>query len=188
MGWTFGYGMTRKEAIAEVTAGWKSDDGATGCETLRHCARGNVVYAVMENTPKDGKKYRFIAVHLLGKSQGDWGSKSMDESMGVGYHNCPVSYIELAEELPLAEGLGKWSDEWRVEVRRQAALRKRKYEVGQILESTRPLPYGGVEVRRFRVHKVPKGGRTLHCWDADGGTHCLLRLSKTDVAGIEKAA
>ena len=186
MGWTFPYGATRRQAIAEVTAGWKLEDGSgVGCETLRHCARGNVVYVVMESTRRNGEKYRFIAVHLLQRSEGDWGYKSMDEDMGPYNYNCPVSYIELAEEMPPSEGMGKNANAWRAEVRRRAALRSRKYTVGQIVESVRPLNYGGVEVSRFKIHKLPRGGRSLYCWDADGKFFGLLRLKKEDVAGLE---
>lgn len=184
MGSTIIYGATRASIIEELTRGWSDPKTGAGSRTLKHCARGNVLYAVHENTRKDGDRYRFIGVHMLLRDGRSWGYKSMSEDMGPFYHNCPVSYIELAEEMPLPEGMGKYSIKWRAEVRRLAALRSRKYAVGQVVESTRPLRYNGGEVSRFKIHKLPRGGRSLYCRDADGNVDGLLRLQKTDVSHI----
>lgn len=184
MGSTIIYGASRAGIIEEVTRGWSDPKTGAGCKTLKHCTRGNVVYAVHENTRKDGTRYRFIGVHMLLRDGASWGYKSMTEEEGPHYHNCPVSYIELAEELAQPEGLSKYATKWRAKVRELAALRSRKYNVGQVVESNSPLLYKGGRVSRFKIHKLPRGGRSLHCWDADGNVDGLLRLQKTDVAGI----
>ena len=186
MGWTFVDGFTRKQIIEEITEGWTHEDGSgVGCKTIKHCCSGNTLYVVHENTRRNGEVYRFIGVHLLQRSSYGWGYKSMDEDRGPYQTNCPVSYIELAEEMPPSDGMGKNSIEWRVKVRAEAALRSRKYTVGQVVESTRPLRYNGGEVTRFKIHKLPRGGRTLWCWDADGNVNGLLRLAKTSVKAVE---
>jgi hypothetical protein len=82
--------------------------------------------------------------------------------------------------------MGKHSIEWRAKVRAAADLRSRKYAVGQVVESVRPLNYSGGEVTRFKVAKLPRGGRTLWCYDADGKVDGLLRLQKTNIAGPER--
>jgi hypothetical protein len=184
MGWSFTYGTDRAEIIAEVTRGWGREDGS-GSQTLKHCCRGNVLFAVHENTNKSGETYRFIGVHLLQKSSDGWGYKSMAECEGPNYIDCPVSYIELAEEMPPVEGLDRNSVEWREKVRAVQALRSRKYAVGQIVESVRPLNFGGGQVSRFKVVKLPRGGRSLYCRDAEGNVEGLLRLQKTDVKAVE---
>jgi hypothetical protein len=179
MGSYYTYGATRKDIIAEVTKGWTREDG-TGTQAIRHCARGNTLYVVHETTAAD-ETYRFIGVYLLLKDREGWGYKPMDEAMGPYQFNCPVSYIELAEEKPKAGGLGKTSDEWRRRVRFDANLRARKFVVGQTVGSVRPLSYGGRNVERFVVISIPKGGRNLLCEDADGRVYGLLRLAKTDI-------
>ncbi len=185
MGWSFTYGATRRNIIEEVTRGWTHDDG-TGSKTIKHCCRGNTLYAVHENTRCNGEVYRFIGVHLLQRSSDGWGYKSISEDMGPYQTNCPVSYIELAEEMPPSDGMGKNSIEWRAKVRKEARLRSRKYTVGQVVESVRPLRYSGGEVTRFKVMRLPKGGRTLWCYDADEKVDGILRLKKTQIAGVER--
>ncbi len=187
MGWSFTYGATRRSVIEEITRDWTHDDGSgVGCKTIKHCCSGNTLYVVHESTRRNGEVYRFIGVHLLQRSSDGWGYKSMDEDEGPCQINCPVSYIELAEEMPPSDGMGKYSGEWRARVRAAAALRSRKYIVGQVIESVRPLNYGGGKVSRFKIHKLPRGGRTLWCSDADGNVSGLLRLAKTDVASVER--
>ncbi len=186
MGWSFTHGTDRAQIIAEVTKSWgAATSGDPGSKTLKHCCRGNVLFAVHENTTRKGETYRYIGVHLLQKSSDGWGYKSMDESEGPTYTDCPVSYIELAEEMPPSEGLGQHSANWREKVRAEAALRSRKYTVGQVVESVRPLNFGRGEVSRFEVVKLPRGGRSLYCRDADGNVEGLLRLLKVNVKGVE---
>ena len=95
MGWTFERGATRRDAIEYVAAikSHANPDGSTFA-TLRRCLRGNVVYALHESTYVDGRVIRFIGVYLLQRGHGGWGWKSMDETMGPYYYDCPASYIK----------------------------------------------------------------------------------------------
>lgn len=128
MGWFFPYGATRSDIISELTPKERlSEDGKTVFRTLRHCCKGNVLYALHESGPvQDTRKW--IGVAIMQKSEGSWGYKNMDESMGPCYYNCPVSYLDAADE-PVNE----YAANWRREVRRQAAERSRKKpKVGEI--------------------------------------------------------
>jgi len=180
MGSYYTDGASRKDIIREVIQGWSREDG-TGTQTLKHCARGNVLYVVHETTTPE-ETFRFIGVYLLLRSRDGWGYKPMDESMHPYYYNCPVSYIELAEEKPKTGGLGADSDKWRENVRANAALRARKFAVGQIVESVCPLSYGGKPVNRFVVVRMPKTGASIVCEDADHRVGGLLRVKKTYIA------
>ncbi len=121
MGWTFTQNAKRADVIAELTA----ETNADGREyrTLRKCFRGNTMYALHERRTSGALK-KWIAVYLLQRDQGfGWGYKSMSEGMGPCYYDCPVSYLDQADE-----PMGEIAAEWRANVRRQAAL---KPKVGQ---------------------------------------------------------
>lgn len=125
MGWTFPYGATRRQVIEELTIAERlyGEKMGGGCfRTLRHCCRGNVLYALHETVKGDGTSNKWIGVYLLQRDgSGDWGYKDMDESMHPYYYNCPVSYLDEADE-PTTDG----AREWRAEVRRRAAARTSK--------------------------------------------------------------
>lgn len=107
MGWLFLYGASRKDVIAECIADNEHS------RTLRHCARGNVLWVLRESGPK-GESKRYIMCFLLQRdnSTGDWGYKDMDESMHPCYYTCPVSYLDAA-----SEPVNKYAAEWRQAVR-----------------------------------------------------------------------
>lgn len=162
MGWFFPYGATRSDIISELTPKERfSDDGKTVFRTLRHCCKGNVLYALHESGPvRDTRKW--IGVSLMQKSDGSWGYKSMDESMGPSYVSCPVSYLDAADE-PVNEYAAKW----RAAVRAVAAERSRKKpKVGEVWSLNSPVvpQVEIVEVRgqglrgeyQGRVYRVPR--------------------------------
>lgn len=119
MGWTFPYGASRSDVIDELTREQKTANGGI-FRTLRKCFKGNTMYALHETGP-EGETRKWIGVYLLQRSGGDWGYKDMDESMGPIYYDCPVSYLDQADE-PSNE----YAKQWRAEVRRLAAVRKAK--------------------------------------------------------------
>lgn len=124
MGWTYPHGASRRQCIEELTPkerGYGESMGASVFRTLRHCCRGNVLYALHETVKSDGASTKWIGVYLLQRDNrdGSWGYKDMDESMHPYYYNCPVSYLDQADE-PFNESAKKW----RAEVRRQAQERK----------------------------------------------------------------
>lgn len=105
MGWYYTIGGTRRSLIAELT---KSQPGRT---CLRHCLRGNILWAVRED--QSGK---FITCDRLMPSKDGWGHKPLDESMGPIYYTCPLSYLD--ETLPINES-------WRANVRNYHARHRR---------------------------------------------------------------
>jgi len=121
MGWTFPFNASRSDVVEDLTRDQKTANGGV-FRTLRKCFRGNTMYALHESGP-EGETRKWIAVYLLQRdaSSGDWGYKDMDESMHPYYFDCPVSYLDEADE-PTSDG----AREWRAEVRRLAAERTSK--------------------------------------------------------------
>lgn len=96
MGWLFTEGQTRAELIASRTRTWTNHSVQAVC--LTHAVRGNVLWTVWEHRYSDGRPAeRFIGCDLL-QCQRDygWGYKDMEESMGLYYFTCPLSFLDLA--------------------------------------------------------------------------------------------
>lgn len=128
MGWSFSYGHTRKDVIAELTRDESRRDGGI-FRTLAHCCKGTVLYAVHENefTNKAGEieRHRFVAVHMLQNGGYDgWGYKSVSEEMGPYQTTCPPKYFEIAGPTD-----SKTAQEWRDKCLAAAADRKVKGSV-----------------------------------------------------------
>ena len=126
MGWTFPYDTeTKKDLIRDLKAPKATETWVF--RTLKSCVRGNVMWAVQESG-KPGETRKFVACYLLAKHGGDtWGYKDMDETMGPCDINCPVSYLDLADE-----PTEKFAIEWRKKVREAAAIKSsRKPKVGE---------------------------------------------------------
>lgn len=158
MGWLFTQNASRKDIIDKLVKFEENDAGVW--KTLRHCARGNVLWTVLEWTDKNsGDTRTVIGCHLLQKSVEkfrsgrvvSWGYKSMDESMHPCYYTCPLSYLDA---VPVA------CEEWREQVRQY----NRKYNIGDRLALTQcKIPYVDVIALRpltgryqgFR-YRIPK--------------------------------
>lgn len=162
MGWTFPYGATRRQVIDELT---REQTNAAGgyFRTLRKCLRGNTMYALHETGPKpDGSSQKWIGVYLLQRDarDGTWGYKDMDESMHPYYYNCPVSYLNEADEATT-----KGAKEWRAEVRRQAEERKKqnakKPKKGEVWSCR------GRNCKKIRILNVQ--GRRIEALNLTGG-------------------
>jgi hypothetical protein len=110
MGWYYGIDNSKSDVIREVTADTSFENGTS--RTLRKCVKGNVLWSVREVNFKDGKVQRFIECNLLDKSEGNWGYKPMDESMGPYYYTCPLPYLDM---VPVA------NEKWRSVVREHHA-------------------------------------------------------------------
>lgn len=109
MGWLFGWN-TRRQLIDHLVH-------TNGVKTLKHCFKGNNMWAVQEGTKQDGSTIRFIALYLLRSSRDGWGYKDMDESAGPYYYNCPPGYLDMVKDV---EPIG-YAKEWREKVRRYHA-------------------------------------------------------------------
>lgn len=162
MGWLFGWN-TRKELADHLLYG-------NGVKTIKHCFKGNNVWAVQEYTypdtdwdgaphPKAGQVTRFIGLYLIkggdtynvktGRRNRDgWGYKDMDESAGPCYYNCPLAYLDMVPDP------GGYATEWRQKVREYHSKRTQKLEPG-----TKIRLYG----REYTVGE--KEGRRQYVWD-----------------------
>lgn len=101
MGWLFNWD-TRKELIDHITQEYHT------FKTLRHCTRGNVLWALHRSTQTNGETGRFVGCYLLNKdASAGWGYKDMDETMGPYYYTCPKSYIRDASP-PINQVAADW--------------------------------------------------------------------------------
>jgi len=172
MGWTYPHGATRRQIIEELTPEERSYGESVGggfFRTLRHCCRGNVLYALHESVKGDGSSWKWIGVYLLQRDNrdGSWGYKDMDESMHPYYYNCPVSYLDAADE-PTTQD----AKTWRAEVRRQAEERKKQNakrpEKGQVWSCY------GANCKKIRIVEV-KGRRIVADNLTGGGRYRILK-------------
>ena len=114
MGWTF-VRLTRDQLIRELTATEETERSRN--EVIDHTLVGNVLWTVVRVTAKQagvlglapGESATLIGCHLLESSGGDWGYKSLDESVHPYYYSCPLRYLDMA---PVQ------SPEWRERVHR----------------------------------------------------------------------
>lgn len=128
MGWTFPYGASRRQVIEELT---RDQENAAGgfFKTHRKCFKGNTMYALHETGPvgTDGRSRKWIGIYLLQKHGDSWGYKDMSEDMHPYYYDCPVSYLDEADETDNVH-----ANEWRRIVREKAAeLASKKPKEGQ---------------------------------------------------------
>ena len=84
---------------------------------IDHTLDGDVLWTVVRVTARQagvmglaaGESVCYIGCHLLESSGGDWGYKSLDESVHPYYYSCPLRYLDMA---PVQ------SSEWRERVHR----------------------------------------------------------------------
>jgi len=165
MGWLMTQGQTREELIAHLTREQTGENGTTWT-TLRHSARGNVLWAVIERREPSGKVERFIGCFLMASERGyGWGYKDMDCCMGPAEVSCPLSYLKL---VPAHDG--SYCEAWRKRVRDAAAAKREQgrkaaaLAPGQTIrlrEGYRPPELTVVSVRPLRaeaggrIYKIP---------------------------------
>jgi len=159
MGWDFGVGYSKADVIKENTA--PSENEKYKSITLAHSVRGNVLWSVREVTHKGGntpgKVERHILCDLLGKNDGDWGYKGMDESMGPYYYSCPLPYLDMVPQVADAN--------WREKVREYHRKQARTFTVGEtitFISGTRPPELTITSLRPFKgvyngiTYSIPK--------------------------------
>lgn len=92
MGWTFAYDPSfgKKQCVAELRSPGRFGDST---KLLQACTVGNQHWYLAQT---DGVVW--IGLDLLqgGGKTGGWGHKSMSESCGPCYYDCPVSYLDKA--------------------------------------------------------------------------------------------
>lgn len=118
MGWFFSHN-SRRELIDDLTRESISPEGEV-FRTLQKCFRGNTMYALHESGQK-GNLHKWIGIYLIQRGGPYWGYKAMSEDMHPYYYDCPVSFLDEADE-PTT----KAASEWRAIVRDLAAKRVMK--------------------------------------------------------------
>ncbi|MBI2806110.1 MAG: hypothetical protein HYX68_14105 [Planctomycetes bacterium] len=141
MGWTYPFGSSRKDLIAERTEAreWKAGEMLVKTTCLAKCFRGGsfsgVLWVVWERTfTIDGKEARpterWIGCDMMeyAKQYEGWGYKDLDESMGPCSWSCPFGYLAM---VPIDRNGG--NADWRAGVMayHERQLEKRKARVGQ---------------------------------------------------------
>ncbi len=114
MGWLFF--KPSKEALVKHLTDPHQFEAA---KMVDHSVRGNHLWAQFE-TP-EGR--RLIGLFLLGKSNGRWGYKDMDETMHPYYYDCPLRLIDTATE-PLNEASAEWRNKVRTYWERKKSTSK----------------------------------------------------------------
>ena len=162
MGWTVYDNLPRAEIIRRLT---KTDENETHRhETIKHCLRGNVMWAVIEITYKPTNQVkRLIGCYLLQQFEGKrWGFKDISEAAYPPSPTCPLSYLDMTLIA---------NTEWRKEVRAYHERLNRNFEIGQkvkildspvvpwvVIETVKPLrgEYQGAKYRlpRNRLGKI----------------------------------
>lgn len=152
MGWYYTE-ASKKAVIDDVTKAWVGASGSRH-HTLAKCVRGNVLYTVNEVlTYENGieKSDRYIGIFLLGVSDGHWGYKPMDESMGPYNYDCPISYLDMAPIAPSG-----YAADWRTKVRIHHAnkAKRRGAKVGDTIVFKTGVKFHGSVLTREKVSMV----------------------------------
>lgn len=159
MGWLFTYGQSKSQLIEHLTVTNLGDR----MKTIAKCVRGNVLWAVHEYVRDIGVGEgaikagdRWIGCYLLGSTEGSWGYKDMDESMGPCEITCPVSYFKLVPNPP-----NDWAKEWRAKVMARHAKKSVKLKYGDTIKlraGCTPPELRVIEVKGQKVRAVALGG------------------------------
>lgn len=124
MGWYYTDGASRRDIIDELTKEQRWDGNVF--RTLRKCFRGNTMYALHESGPEDATK-KWLSVYLLQRHKDSWGYKPLPEDALPYYFDCPLSYLDEADEATTEN-----AKEWRQTVREVAEKRaSKKPKVGE---------------------------------------------------------
>ncbi len=142
MGWTYNAHPCSKESFVKQIL---MESGAI----LAHSVRGNRLWTIYQ--PKGSEADPFILLFLLSRSNGCWGYKDMDETMGPYFFDCPLSFLDIVPEPEKGchLSLGETGKSWRDHVREYHAKRRedasRRPEVGdKVIISNDTYPgYGG---------------------------------------------
>lgn len=124
MGWL--YGWHSRSSLVDHLLTQKSFVGDWQLKTLKHCFRGNNLWAVQQVTRDGVIDKPFLVLYKLHRTKasdgyGNWGYKAIEETCGPIETNCPLSYLDMVPDP------GSFATAWRDRVRADwAALRQRK--------------------------------------------------------------
>ncbi len=130
MGWSFNSRpCSKKDYVAELVRDQHlhGDNGVVGSQVwIAHSVVGNHLWGVIENRDLEGNATgSFIALDLLQQMDGCWGNKSMSESMGPSYYDCPLKYLNM---VPLPQN-SQYAGSWREQVREFHALKQQRVKL-----------------------------------------------------------
>lgn len=107
MGWDIGHNWYKKsDVIQELIFQYSRSENY---QLIAHKSTTNGLWLVMQNK-ENGKK--LIAFDLIKKFGKNLAVKSMDESMGPYYYDCPAKFLDM---VPESEALGfnaDWRNRW----------------------------------------------------------------------------
>jgi hypothetical protein len=90
MGWSYNTRKQSKESfVHEIIMGFSNN-----ALVLAHSVRGNNLWVLVKPSDADP----IICLFLMSSDKGCWGYKSMDESMGPYYYNCPLTFLDRSPE------------------------------------------------------------------------------------------
>ena len=167
MGWYYTHYASRGDIIDEITKETVTDERIF--RTLRKCFRGNTMYALHESG-KPGETRKWLGVYLLQRGTADqpgWGYKPMDETMGPYHCDCPVSYLDAADE-PMGDNAKEWREACRERAAEKKAQTAKRPQVGETWSCH------GAVCKKIRIHEVR--GRRIVAVDLAGGG--LYRIPK----------
>jgi hypothetical protein len=195
MGWY--YQSIRGRSTADKDAFLSSEieqiadkPGKSAITVLKSTFVGTTWYAAVQITPEDEPRYTVAFVYLTAiGSDGNFGYKPMDESMGPNEDSCPLSIMKLLTPLEQVPGTHEYAIEWRRRVeehhRRTKALRSnaRRMTPGTIISFETPVKLtDGMTYRRFIAHRIVRRNRQILAFepiDADGRrAHYYCRLNR----------
>lgn len=133
MGWDYGMakhyrkdGSIDRKAECDSAHTWNEE--SSSARILRSSMVGSTYYAAVERLNKKTGEKRVIGVVCLTRvDRGDFGMKSMSETMGPCESDCPKSILDL-----LSPTDDEWALEWRDRCRKRAAERKSKPTLGKL--------------------------------------------------------
>ena len=133
MGWDYGSakhyrkdGSIDRKAECDSAHTW--DEERSSARVLRSSMVGSTYYAAMERLNKQTGEKRVIGVVCLTHvDHGDFGMKSMSESMGPCESDCPKAILYL-----LSPTDDEWALKWRDRCRKRVAERKSKPTPGKL--------------------------------------------------------
>ena len=132
MGWLFSNDVgTNKAALVRrfrMSAYWRGYG-----DLLADRVVGNHYWAAVKRLhgERAGEVFIFLALMQSGGRSSGWGYKSMDETVGPSYYDCPLALLNMATDPPY----GPYAAEWRQKVRDYHAKR-----------AARPKPVAGLVV------------------------------------------
>lgn len=119
MGWLYKWACPTRKHIVDDLVGQYSTNGWEILEK-GSTAYGRRLWMCMRHPQSNGGK-SFVVLFLLGSSDGYWGYKDIDETMGPYQWDCPAKVLDAAD--PPAN---EWATKWRAIVRQTHAERRER--------------------------------------------------------------